>query len=80
VLAPDELHAHARARASALAALPPASVRITKRLIGDAGREAVRAALEREGEVFFERLRSPEAAEAMKAFFERRAPDFSRFE
>jgi enoyl-CoA hydratase/carnithine racemase len=80
VLAPDELHAHARARATALAALPPASVRATKRLIGDAGREAVRAALQREGEVFFERLRSPEAAEAMKAFFERRAPDFSRFE
>jgi enoyl-CoA hydratase/carnithine racemase len=80
VLPPDALHAHAAARASALAALPPASVRLTKRLIDDGRREAVLATLRREGEVFFERLRSPEAAEAMQAFFERRAPDFSRFE
>ena len=79
VLAPEALHAHAQQRAAALAALPPASVRATKRLMGDAQRAAVHEALVREGEVFFERLRSPEAAEAMQAFFERRVPDFSRF-
>jgi enoyl-CoA hydratase/carnithine racemase len=80
VLPADALHAQAARRASAIAALPPASVRATKRLIAEGQREAVHAALVREADVFFERLRSPEAAEAMQAFFERRAPDFSRFE
>ena len=32
-----------------------------------------------EGKVFRERLASPEAREAMTAFFEKRKPDFSRF-
>jgi enoyl-CoA hydratase/carnithine racemase len=80
VLEPQDLHAHAHSRAKAVAALPPASVRVSKRLIGEAQREGVQAALRREGAVFFERLRSPEAAEAMQAFFERRAPDFSGFD
>ena len=32
-----------------------------------------------EGRLFVERLGSPEAQEAFMAFFEKRAPDFSRF-
>lgn len=32
-----------------------------------------------ESERFSERLKSPEAREAMQAVMERRAPDFSRF-
>jgi enoyl-CoA hydratase/carnithine racemase len=35
--------------------------------------------MQREGEIFGARLRSPEAAEAFRAFAERRAPDFSKF-
>jgi hypothetical protein len=35
--------------------------------------------MNKEGEIFGERLKTPEAAEAFKAFAERRAPDFSRF-
>jgi enoyl-CoA hydratase/carnithine racemase len=40
--------------------------------------EAVRGAMSAEGEIFIARLGSPEAREAMTAFFERRQPDFSR--
>jgi enoyl-CoA hydratase/carnithine racemase len=80
VVAPAELHEIARARARALAELPPASVRLTKRLMREADGPGVEAALARESASFFERLRSPEAAEAMQAFFHKRKPDFSRFE
>jgi enoyl-CoA hydratase/carnithine racemase len=80
VLAPAELHDFAMARARKLAELPPASVRLTKELIRAADRERTEAALAREGAAFFERLRSPEAAEAMQAFFLKKKPDFSRFE
>jgi enoyl-CoA hydratase/carnithine racemase len=80
VLAPAELHPFALARAHALAALPPASVRLTKSLMLAAERERMEAALARESESFFERLRSPEAAEALQSFFLKKKPDFSRFE
>jgi len=80
VVAPAELHELARARAKALAELPPASVRLTKRLMRESDGPGVEAALARESASFFERLRSPEAAEAMQAFFLKRKPDFSRFE
>jgi 1,4-dihydroxy-2-naphthoyl-CoA synthase len=33
-----------------------------------------------EGAAFAERLASPEAKEAITAFFEKRKPDFSRFQ
>ena len=32
-----------------------------------------------EGELFAQRLRSPEAMEAFQAFFQKRKPDFSKF-
>ncbi len=68
-----------RALADDLVTLPPAAVRETKALLRAPVREAVEAALHREGARFLERLRSPEAQEAFAAFFARRTPDFSRF-
>ena len=60
--------------------LAPGAVRDTKALIAGPQREAVQAAIAREGEIFGARLRSPEAMEAFQAFFQKRAPDFSKFD
>ena len=74
-----DLLAHAREAALGLAALPAASLRLTKELMKAAIAPAVAARMEEEGALFRERLTSPEAKEAMSAFFEKRKPDFSRF-
>lgn len=76
----DELEAVARERAGALARLPPQAVRQTKALMTRATRAGVREAMLAEGEIFVQRLSSPETAEAVMAFFQKRAPDFSQFE
>jgi enoyl-CoA hydratase/carnithine racemase len=74
-----ELFERARAAALAVAALPPSAVRATKALMRSRVSGQVAAAMEEEGRAFRERLLSPEAKEAMTAFFEKRKPDFSRF-
>lgn len=74
-----ELFERARAAALAVAALPPAAVRAAKALMREPYRARVAEAMQAEGRVFRERLASPEAKEAMTAFFEKRKPDFSRF-
>jgi len=74
-----ELLERARAAALAVAALPPAAVRAAKSLMREPFRARVAEAMQAEGRVFGERLDSPEAKEAMTAFFEKRKPDFSRF-
>lgn len=74
---PDVLP-HALAQCRKLALKPPASLRLTKALLKKAGRRAVAETMAEEGRLFLERLASPEAKEAFQAFFERRAPDFSR--
>ena len=71
--------ARALERARTLAAKPPEAVRLTKALLRRADATAVRETMAVEGEHFTERLVSPEAQEAFTAFFEKRAPDFSRF-
>jgi enoyl-CoA hydratase/carnithine racemase len=79
VVAQDELIEHASNIASSLAALPPESVRLTKKLMKARHAPALAAAIEEEMRVFGERLVSPEAKEALSAFLEKRKPDFSRF-
>lgn len=74
-----ELLERARAAALALAALPSASVRMTKALMKRGSAQAVQDRMTEELELFGERLRSPEAREALSAFMHKRKPDFSRF-
>lgn len=73
-----ELDAAARELAARLAAKAPAAVRLTKALLKD-DTAGVAARLPAEGAHFAERLASPELKEAVGAFYERRAPDFTRF-
>ncbi len=76
--ADSELDAYVLHKAQALAAKPPTAVRLSKQLMRRWPADAVRQAMSVEGEIFISRLHSPEAREAMTAFFERRQPDFSR--
>jgi enoyl-CoA hydratase/carnithine racemase len=74
----SELAALVQQRAAALAAKPPASLRLTKALMKREP-ESVGARMMEEGKQFSHQLGSPEAREAMEAFMQRRKPDFSRF-
>jgi enoyl-CoA hydratase/carnithine racemase len=79
VVPAGELVAVATGAAQKLAAKPPASLRLTKRLMRRAWMREIEAALAEESRAFRERLVSPEAKEAFTAFLEKRPPDFSRF-
>ena len=74
----DQLLDVALAKAAEIAANPPAAVRHTKRLLRVWRRQAVDAARQREDEAFQERLGTAENLEAIRAFFERRQPDFDK--
>jgi enoyl-CoA hydratase/carnithine racemase len=80
VLPADEAIGFARAQALKLAALPAASLRETKRLMKGGDAQEIPRRMAQEGEVFSRMLRAPEAREAFAAFFEKRRPDFSKFE
>lgn len=69
----------AREMALSFQHLAPSAVVDSKRLMRAPGREELRRVIEEEGELFGQRLRSPEAIEALTAFMQRRAPDFSKF-
>lgn len=75
VVPPAVLRDTARDLARRIAALPPEAVRETKRLVAS-GPAGVPARIAEEGPVFSARLGSPEAKEAMTAFFEKRTPRF----
>jgi enoyl-CoA hydratase/carnithine racemase len=79
VLPAGEVMAQARRVAERFNQLPPGAVRDAKRLMRAPQRELVLQTIKTEGEIFGQRLRSPEAREAFQAFFEKRRPDFSQF-
>jgi len=79
VVADAEVEALARSKAAQLAAKPPAALRLTKAMLKEGHAESLAATVRQESARFVERLSSPEAAEALQAFMERRVPDFSKF-
>jgi len=79
VVPAEQLLERAEKAASTLAALPRESIRLTKRLMRTTHEKAISERIMEEGRLVLERLRSPEAKEAMSAFLEKRKPDFSRF-
>jgi len=76
VLPPEEVLAHARRAAERFNHLPLGAVRDAKRLMRAGTKAAVASALQAESAVFVQRLRSPEAREALQAFLQKRKPDF----
>jgi enoyl-CoA hydratase/carnithine racemase len=75
----DALLERALEAATTLAALPPESVRTTKALMKQQWAAPVAERMAAESRLFRERLGSPEAKEAFRAFLEKRPADFSRF-
>jgi enoyl-CoA hydratase/carnithine racemase len=73
----NEVRTKAWAAAKLLTSKPTGALQATKRLMRDG--EALAALIAKESEVFSARLLSPETAEALRAFAERRPPDFSKF-
>lgn len=71
VLPNKDLHSRARATALKLAALPAASVRLSKRLMRHIHAEQSLAAFEREIQAFVELLESPQAQAAFAAFMDK---------
>jgi enoyl-CoA hydratase/carnithine racemase len=76
VVPASELRGRARAAAEALTQRPAGSLAHTKALMREF--EKIAAQIDREGEIFAERLGTAEAREAFTAFAERRKPDFSK--
>lgn len=75
----DELHEYAEEKIAKLARQPPSAVKRTKALLSLSQTETINACLQAEYAAFAEGLGSEECKESVTAFFEKRAPDFSRF-
>lgn len=80
ILPPAEVAPFAMRQAEKIAGLPAPSIRVTKRLLRDAQRDAIHARLDDENAAFARMLDEGPAREAMSAFMAKRKPDFSRFD
>jgi len=80
VLPDGQVLAHALERCRKLITQPAASLRLTKQLMKRAQQALIRETMSAEADIFRQRLVSPEAKEAFAAFFEKRKPDFSKFD
>lgn len=65
--------------ANRLARKSPSALMATKQLMKGHSKDAIRAAIQTDGEMFAELLSGPEAREAFAAFAEKREADFSKF-
>jgi len=74
-----ELHQAARALAAKLAAKAPEALLLTKQLLKSGG-DSLAQRIDTEAGHFARRLHSAEFREAASAFFEKRAPDFSKLD
>ena len=79
VVAHEQLFDEADKLALELAAMAPDAVQKSKQMLRASGQEQLQQVLVAEVEQFAKRLTSAEAMEALKAFMEKRVPDFSRF-
>lgn len=79
VLPPDRLDADVEAVVQRLCAQPAAAIRLAKSLLRRADDGRLAEHMREEALQFMQRLDSAETAEAIAAFREKRAPDFSRF-
>lgn len=70
---------YATGQARKLANQPQASVRLTKAMLKKANAGLIKKTISEESKLLVGRLNSPEAAEAFNAFFERRPPNFKKF-
>lgn len=61
-----------------LLAKPPEALKQAQQLLRHGARDEIMERMRLESTVFGERLKSPEVAEAITAFFEKREPDFSK--
>ncbi|HWX12962.1 MAG TPA: enoyl-CoA hydratase [Trinickia sp.] len=80
LLPAGEVDAFAFAQAAKLALLPASSLRVTKALMKRAGEQEVAERMKEEVVHFGKMLLAPEAREAMRAFLQKRKPDFRQFD
>lgn len=73
------LAAYANDKITRLAQQPPAAIKRTKALLKHNQGAAIEASIQAEFKGFTEGLAADECKESITAFFEKRAPDFSRF-
>ncbi|MFO0694742.1 MAG: enoyl-CoA hydratase-related protein [Polyangiales bacterium] len=77
VVEPDALLDTALAKATELAAMPPKAIQAMKRLLRHTDVPSIKDIRKLENDTLFARIGTPENNEAIRAFFEKRAPDFT---
>ena len=80
VVKQSELMDTAMAAAQRITELPPGPIRLAKSMMKKHFNDKIMETNEYEFNSFLDGLSSPEAAEAMHSFMEKRKPDFSRFQ
>ena len=80
VVKQSELMDTAMAAAQRITELPPGPIRLAKNMMKKHFNDKIMETNEHEFNSFLDGLSSPEAAEAMHSFMEKRKPDFSRFQ